>query len=140
MDCILGTCINKRNGYSYRRYEGRHVRSHRVAYVVANNLTLDDITGQIVRHICDNRACVNPEHLILGTHQDNMDDMTSRGRSAKGTGIANSVLSDEQVRFIRANYIPRSKMWGTVALGKLLGVSHRTVQSVTSGLRWAHVK
>jgi hypothetical protein len=55
-------------------------RAHRVAYELAHGPIPP---GQIVRHECNNRRCVNPEHLTIGTHQDNMDDMTEalRGRA-----------------------------------------------------------
>ncbi|WIS40105.1 homing endonuclease [Acinetobacter phage vB_AbaAut_ChT04] len=139
MDCIIGTNIQKTNGYSYRRFKGTVQRSHRVAYILANNLTLEDIKGKVIRHKCDNRACINPDHLEIGTHQDNMNDMTSRNRQAKGEAISNSVLTEDQVRYIRQHYIRRSKEWGTVGLAKKLGCSHRTVQSVVAGTRWSHV-
>lgn len=137
--CIKGNYVNPTNGYSYMYYMGKHVRQHRVAYCKAKGLCLGDIKGKLVRHICDVKWCVNPKHLVLGTHQDNMNDMTGRARQAKGVAIANSVLTEEQVVFIREHYVRYSKEWNTVKLATMLGVSHRTVQSVTSGLRWGHV-
>ena len=140
MTCYAGNSINNGHGYSLCYHKGKTIRQHRLAYCTYKGLPLEAIKGQIVRHTCDNKWCVNPNHLVLGSHQDNMDDMTSRDRQAKGTRIANSVLTDDQVRFIRENYVRYSKEWGTVAIARMLGVNHRTVQSVTSGLRWNHVE
>lgn len=53
--------------------------------------------GMEVRHKCDNRRCINPEHLEIGTHADNMGDMAQRGR-------ANRKLSPEDVKLIRQLY------------------------------------
>lgn len=140
MSCYKGNNVNIRTGYSLCYYKGKTTRQHRLNYCLANNLTLQDIKGKVIRHTCDNRWCVNPEHLLLGTHQDNMDDMTGRDRQAKGTRVGNAVLTDEQVRFIRENYVRYSKDWNTIKIAAMLGVSHRTVQSVTSGERWGHVE
>lgn len=56
-------------------------KAHRVAYRLYRGPIP---TGMIVRHKCDMPCCVNPEHLIVGTHQQNMDDRAARGRTAKG--------------------------------------------------------
>ena len=64
--------------------------------------------GILVLHKCDNPPCVNPEHLFLGTHQDNMDDMSQKGRGRtspkRGNNNPHIKISDEQVREIRSLY------------------------------------
>lgn len=69
-----------KDGYGQVALLGEH-RAHRVAYSLAFG-TIPE--GKQVLHRCDNRGCVNPDHLFLGTHSDNMRDMTSKGRQATG--------------------------------------------------------
>lgn len=60
-----------------------------------------------VLHRCDNRICVRPDHLFLGTPQDNTDDMWAKGRGSIGSRANKSDLTEETVASIRAEYIPR---------------------------------
>jgi len=69
--------------------------SHRIAYELYNET---NIGPYHVLHTCDNPSCVNPEHLFLGTHADNMLDMKTKGRSRNGaTGPLEENRSTEEL-------------------------------------------
>lgn len=78
--CWEWTACSRGNGYGCFKFEGRLVDSHRVSYI----LYKEDIpTGKLVCHTCDNRLCVNPDHLFLGSYKDNYDDAVIKGRIDK---------------------------------------------------------
>lgn len=91
-------------GYGSVAHGGRDYQTHRVAYELHFNTKIPD--NLYVLHECDNRRCVRPDHLRVGTHIDNMADMRSKGRSSKNRGErnANARLSDIEVEQIRDLY------------------------------------
>ena len=91
--------------------------------------------NQVVRHTCDNPSCINPEHLIKGTYQENSTDMVFRNRQAKGTKNGRSVLKDEDVRNIRLD-LKRQKI---SVVAKKYGVSRATIWRIYNGFSWRHV-
>lgn len=72
-------------GYGGILINYKSVPAHRVAHALCKGVVPP---GMFVLHRCDNPKCVNPAHLFLGTHQDNMDDMVSKGRSRNGWSSA----------------------------------------------------
>jgi len=76
--CIEWINSVDRWGYGRIRFGGKTVGTHRAAYVLAYGPIPE---GLLVRHSCDNPPCCNPEHLLLGTVQDNVDDRVARNRS-----------------------------------------------------------
>ena len=79
--CLEHQNTPTRYGYTRVKHHGREYHAHRVTLAAATGADLDDMPeGVFALHSCDNRRCVNPEHLRWGSAQDNTDDMISRGR------------------------------------------------------------
>lgn len=124
------------HGYGVARFgsEGnRKVGAHRRAYQFAVGSTPDGID---VCHRCDNRACVNPGHLFLGTRAENLGDMVRKGRSARGEKHFRAKLTPEQVLQIRA-FTGDAK--ARMSLAASLGVSYATILDVQARRSWSHL-
>lgn len=130
--CILHVGAMFANGYGVKGYKRKTYRAHRLAYALHHNLDPSSMGG-VVMHSCDNRACVNPAHLSLGTHQANMADMVAKDRQAKGSTHGRSILSEELVGIIRARFVKGCRVNGCRALGRELGIDATVISELTSG-------
>ncbi len=95
-----GYCC-KISGYGYfgKNTSGDTRKSaHRTSYELYKGPIVDK---KYVCHSCDNRACVNPDHLFLGTQKENIVDCVSKGRNAKGEKQGSSKLTRDDVLYIR---------------------------------------
>jgi hypothetical protein len=132
------TWTASKNAKGYGKCAPRHWRrqeyAHRVSWEIANGPIPD---GMQVLHHCDNPSCVRPGHLFLGTHQDNMADMVSKGRQRNGPlpGESNgrAKLTRRQVDAIRRR-VERGET--KLRLAKEYGVSRATVQFICKGVTW----
>ena len=90
--------------------------------------------GLFVCHHCDNKLCVNPDHLFLGTASDNMQDMIQKYGHPKQNASYHTRLTETKVRFIR-----RSNVTSPV-LAKLYGVTAEAIQNARRRKTWRHIK
>lgn len=100
--CWNWTAFKNEHGYGILSimYENKYIKikAHRLSYYIHNKI---DPMEMVVRHKCDNPACCNPNHLVLGTQQDNVDDMKERGRMAVGEKYSKSKRTEAEVLEIR---------------------------------------
>lgn len=122
------------HGYGYFGVGGKDKRSHRLAFLFCRG----DPGDKLVLHTCDNRQCVNPNHLYLGTHEDNIADAIERDRLARGEKNAASKLSEGEVAEMRRRYSDESV--SQTELGDEYGVSQTTVSKIVRGETWSHVE
>lgn len=119
-----------RGGYGYFDDEHRRTwRAHRYAFFLMHGHA-----PKLVRHTCDNPACCNPNHLLEGTQQDNINDMVARGRSCVGERHGMVKLTEAQVRDILAADLPHT------ALGLKYGVSRAAIELIRTRRNWSHIE
>jgi hypothetical protein len=120
-----------RYGYGIFRAACRmQVYAHRFAWEMANGPIP---AGMLVCHRCDVYRCVNPSHLYLGTQADNLRDMRSKGRQARGATHGNARLTVESVEIIRASTDTDA------TLAARFGVTRCTVSLARRRKTWSHV-
>jgi len=113
------------NGYGSISIAGKNKLAHRVAY----RLFLGPITeNKLVCHKCDNKSCVNPDHLFLGDQFDNMRTVNKKGRVN-----GNAKLTESDIK-----YIKNSSAMNT-SLARLFNVSPSTISLIKKGKTWKHV-
>lgn len=140
--CWLWTGLSKTGaGYGIITNEGRHIAAHRLSFAINNEygITLEDMEGTDILHECDNPACVNPAHLFLGTHQDNMDDKTIKGRNnpPKGEEHFRSKLTEIQVKEIRERYANGGT--SHKKLGDEYGITKQGISEILHFKCWKHI-
>lgn len=134
-DCIDHGKRGDKSGYLETQHKGRKTRMHRIAYCFANQIPIEYIQGSHILHSCDNPRCINPKHLTVGTHQDNMADKARKGRSnpVRGCANGNAKLTEEEVVAIREEYVFNSKEVGSVALGRKYNVHQSQILNIVKG-------
>ena len=129
-ECLewTGYCFDDRYGRTWAY--GKHWLTHRLAL----HLEGVDTTGHYVLHSCDNPLCCNPDHLRTGTHQDNMDDMYSRGRQSRGSSRPLAKLTEKDVLQIRAITGMTQQ-----AIADQYGVGQAAIERIILRKTWKHI-
>jgi len=140
-------------GYGQVVYLGMKYKAHRFSWMLLHK-TIPE--GVMVLHKCDNRCCVNPDHLFLGTAKDNMQDCISKGRHRpgrafgslngtfthpekikRGSEVNTAKLTESNVRDIRSKYIP--EVITRRMLAAEYGVCKKTIDCILAYATWKHI-
>jgi hypothetical protein len=120
--CWLWLGARNWGGYGQAQAHRRPVLAHRLSVLLDGR----DPTGGVVRHTCDVRHCVRPDHLIVGTQAENMRDVVERNRAA----LPHPVLSAAQRADLRRRY---AQGMTQRAVGALFGISQASVSRYVNG-------
>ena len=132
--CWTWTAGCTRKGYGVFKLDGATEMAHRTSWMFEHGPIPD---GLFVLHHCDNPPCVNPDHLRLGTHADNMRDRNEKGRAASnpqpGESHGRAKLTEADVLAIRADSRTHR------AIAAEYGVSRRQISYVKNRKLWTHI-
>ena len=128
-----GKIIN--TGYGMIRAGDKMISAHRASY----QAFIGEIPeGMFVCHSCDNKRCINPAHLWVGTNQDNMRDMQQKGRHGSRTQPERLKLDEAKVRQIRELARDERNTQGEIAV--MFSISRETANKVINRKAWRHVE
>ena len=131
--CLVWTGGCSDDGYGQTTVNGVRWQTHRLAYTVHHGPIPD---GEIVRHSCDNPPCMEPSHLLSGTHADNGNDKYIRRRSTYGERNAAHVLSETDVLRIDASL--KQGVSGA-QLARDYGVGKSTISRIRRRESWSYL-
>lgn len=118
-------------GYGTIKYKERTIKAHRYSYTLSGGEDIPE--GMVVRHkVCDNPPCVNPDHLLLGTQAENVEDTVTAGRASSG----NPKLNPQVVREARQMLASGMKQG---AVEEHFGMARGQASRILNGKIWAWV-
>lgn len=136
---VWSGAIRKKDGYSQMEIvNGEGLRclrtAHQASWIIHSGAPLEK--GLVLRHTCDNRLCVNPQHLVPGTQRENVHDMIGRGRKPLGERCPQAKLTETKVREIRRRAAAGESF---AAIARDFEVGRSQIGRICKGERWAHV-
>lgn len=134
-DCHVFTGAKDQCGYGRISNGTKLVRLHREVYKREHG---EIPLGMVVMHACDNRACINPAHLSVGTQSDNINDMDAKNRRVTRIGSERSTAKIDEQKALEIKKRIAAKETAP-QISKDYGVSEALIYAIKQGRVWAHV-
>lgn len=125
-----------RGGYLQVGLHREYRQKTRTVHRLVAAAFLGPTDAAVVRHLDGSRDNNHASNLALGSHQDNIDDRTSHGTTARGEGNARAKLTSRAVRQIRAEHASGAPM---IALAERWGVTYSSICRIASRKTWKHI-
>lgn len=133
-DCWIWTGSRHSCGYGQIATKAQKpITTHRLSYIIHNGPIP---SGMVIRHTCDNPPCVRPDHLVLGTHADNVADKVAKKRHRWGSRMPTAKLTESDIPIIRrmlASGVEHQE------IASRFGVSRTAITYINIGKTWRHV-
>ena len=133
--CWIWIATLQRQGYGVLSINCKTIRAHRLSYELHKGpIPL----GLLACHSCDNRWCVNPDHIFLGTAKDNTTDMIKKNRNIKGQAHSWAKLTEQDIIDIRAMF-NKNPDTNKTSVSKLYNVSCPHIHDIVKRRCWKHL-
>jgi DNA-binding XRE family transcriptional regulator len=136
-NCWLTDLACNSLGYPPIRINGKTKRLNRVIYELHKG---EIPPGKFVCHKCDNPACINPNHLFLGTPQENMDDKVTKNRQSRSKGSLHGLAKLDEEKVLEIKRLLAETNLTQKEIAKKYGVCHQTISYIKNGKLWGHVR
>ena len=130
-ECVEKVVDENVNGYGRIGIQGKLYLMHRISWIIKNGDLKNELS---VCHKCDNRKCVNPNHLFLGTHEENIKDMVLKNRQCRGEKVSRSKLKESDVLQIKTML---NEGLSTRKIAKMFGINCASVSKIQTGRLWS---
>ena len=130
--CWNWTSGKDAGGYGGLTVNRKSWKAHRYSWFLVNGPIPK---GMCICHHCDNPSCINPQHLWIGTNEENIQDRNIKGRQAKGHKNRNARLNEFQIREIRLQQGKKINK----ELAKQYNISVSTINDIWAKRRWRHI-
>jgi len=138
-DCIVSPYTPKPHGYCQVKIKGKNYLHHRLAYAAHIGVGIEAIADVLILHKCDNRRCINPLHLVAGSHQDNKTDKVNKGRQSRLVGAANKAAKLTDVEVVEIRKLLAADRHSQRDIAKLFNIAQNVVFLIAYNKAWKHI-
>lgn len=132
--CVHFHKMSRQHGYGAVGFGLGIMKAHRVTFLFTNGSLPEEVC-----HKCDNPLCINPEHLFAGTHQDNMRDMSVKGRFGVTRGERSGMAKLTTANVLEIRQLYATGNYYQYEIGERFGVSRSCIKNIINKQRWAHI-